>query len=70
MIMFLPDYHLACEISTVRTLTLKAQCKNMHHNDTIIFHYMHCAPLSIFNVLTQPFFFSVSDFLASHENGK
>ena len=28
----------------------------MRHNDTTIFHYVYCAPLSIFNVLTQPFF--------------
>ena len=34
-------------------------CKTMRHNDmndTKIFHYVHYAPLSIYNVLTQPFF--------------
>ena len=36
-------------------ILLKAQCKIMRHNDTIIFDYVHCASLSIFNVLTWPF---------------
>ena len=39
----------------------------MRHNDTTIFHYEHCAPLSIFNMLTQLFFmvrlFSESEIL-------
>ena len=37
-------------------LLLKAYRKTMRHNDTTIFHNMHCAPLSIFNLLTQLFF--------------
>ena len=42
----------------------------MRHNDTTIFHYVHCGPLSIFNMLTQPFFRVVSDFLVSQKNEK
>ena len=34
---------------------LKALRKTMHHKDATIFHYVHCVPLSIFNVLTQSF---------------
>ena len=28
----------------------------MRHNNTTIFRYMHCAPLSIFSFLTRPFY--------------
>ena len=37
-------------------ILLKAQRKNMRHNGTTIFHYVHCASLSVFNVLTRPYF--------------
>ena len=38
----------------------------MRHNDTTIFRYVHCAPLSVNTAI----FSGVSDFLVSHENGK
>ena len=50
------SYTTNCIATMENVILLKAQRKNMHHNGTTIFHYVHCASLSIFNVLTRTFF--------------
>ena len=53
--MFIKSFTVECNLRNRNNgiiVLLKALRKTMCHKDATIFHYVHCVPLSIFNVLT------------------
>ena len=51
----LESFIVECKRNNGIMVLLQTLLKTVRHKDATILHYVHCASLSIFNVLTQSF---------------